>query len=378
MNIFKSKTKIYLLIAIVVIGAGILGYVVMQASKDGVSPPSVLSWNVYIDEENGFNFEYPENWEVVRSDSELLVGDPANEKFEIKILNKSGSLQDFGIKQTRLTYQIDSSRVPDGERNFMGEGVRSLMTKRLKKLGLEEILVSREGNEYLVLTYENTQDDAFLTQTIKKTPSFEFQEVKGQYRDVTDFHTVELDDLFQKTSLTGIYLVSAELDLNPPTVDLTFNETGKEMLQELTKHNVGLPLAVVVDGRIVAAPTIEEPITGDTVRLVGVLNPGEALEVASQLKVMIFSPTISVLSEISCEGAGEESVRRCKGNIWSEDGKQVLDIMPNQYVEIEKRDGNNIHVLSVISDPKDSFEMEVFNHIVSSFRFEDINGGEDN
>ena len=132
MNIFKSKTKIYLLIAIVVIGAGILGYVVMQASKDGVSPPSVLSWNVYIDEENGFNFEYPENWEVVQSDSELLVGDPANEKFEIKILNKSGSLQDFGIKQTRLTYQIDSSRVPDGERNFMGEGVRSLMTKRLK------------------------------------------------------------------------------------------------------------------------------------------------------------------------------------------------------------------------------------------------------
>ena len=93
---------------------------------------------------------------------------------------------------------------------------------------------------------------------------------------------------------------------------------------------------------------------------------------------MIFSPVISVVSEIFCEAAGEENVRGCKGKIWSEDGKLVLDIVPNEYVEIEKRDGNNIHVLSVISDPKDSFEMEVFNHIVSSFRFEDINGGEDN
>ena len=51
---------------------------------------------------------------------------------------------------------------------------------------------------------------------------------------------------------------------NQPVVDFTFNATGARKFGEVTQENVGRPFAIILDGQVISAPNIREPIlTGD-------------------------------------------------------------------------------------------------------------------
>ena len=58
---------------------------------------------------------------------------------------------------------------------------------------------------------------------------------------------------------------------NEAIVGFAFDSQGGQYFGELTTSNVGEPLAIVLDGRVISAPNIEEPITGGS----GVINGGE-------------------------------------------------------------------------------------------------------
>jgi preprotein translocase subunit SecD len=75
--------------------------------------------------------------------------------------------------------------------------------------------------------------------------------------------------------------VAAGADLaGRPTVTVTLTPQWRERLQRETERLVGKPLAVRLDGRIVSAPTVLEPITGGVLQLAG-LSAREAAAVAA-------------------------------------------------------------------------------------------------
>lgn len=89
-----------------------------------------------------------------------------------------------------------------------------------------------------------------------------------------------------KTTLTGKMVRSATPHLQPGAVDFTLyvelhQEAGKKM-REITKANLGKPLAVIVDSEIVSAPTIMTEI-GAHFQVSGQFTEAEAAALASQL-----------------------------------------------------------------------------------------------
>jgi preprotein translocase subunit SecD len=58
---------------------------------------------------------------------------------------------------------------------------------------------------------------------------------------------------------------------------------GRPRLRRETERSVGKPLAVRLDGRIVSAPTVLEPITGGVLQLAG-LSAREAAAVAAAVR----------------------------------------------------------------------------------------------
>ena len=53
-----------------------------------------------------------------------------------------------------------------------------------------------------------------------------------------------------------------EMTLGQWTVSVTFTEAGSQRLFEVTRDNIDRRLAMVVDGEIITAPTIRDPIRG--------------------------------------------------------------------------------------------------------------------
>lgn len=96
--------------------------------------------------------------------------------------------------------------------------------------------------------------------------------------------------VYTETGLTGQYLKSATVDtqgqqygLSEIAVAIHFNDEGAKMFEEITKRNVGKPLAIFIDGELVTAPTVNEPIAGGTAVITGGYTLDEAKDLAKRL-----------------------------------------------------------------------------------------------
>lgn len=72
---------------------------------------------------------------------------------------------------------------------------------------------------------------------------------------------------------------------NEPVVSFRFNAAGTRQFARITAESVGRPMAVVVDGVVLAAPVIREPIVGGS----GQISGGFTVERANDLAVTLRS-----------------------------------------------------------------------------------------
>ncbi|MDB5194436.1 MAG: protein-export rane protein SecD, preprotein translocase subunit SecD, partial [Parcubacteria group bacterium] len=93
-----------------------------------------------------------------------------------------------------------------------------------------------------------------------------------------------LDQLFFPAELTGRYLSHATVEFNTqtqaPLVGLEFTSEGADLFAKITKENIGKPLAVILDGQVLSAPTIQGEITGGKAQITGVPS-------ADQVKTLV-------------------------------------------------------------------------------------------
>ncbi len=69
-----------------------------------------------------------------------------------------------------------------------------------------------------------------------------------------------------------------------PVVSFRFSEAGTRRFADITAANVGRPIAIVMDGRVYAAPIIREPITGGAGQVSGNMTMADAETMASLLR----------------------------------------------------------------------------------------------
>jgi protein-export membrane protein SecD len=97
---------------------------------------------------------------------------------------------------------------------------------------------------------------------------------------------------FKDTGLTGRYLETAALEFaggnsgqlsNEPLVSVRFTDEGAKLFAEITRNNVNKQLGIFLDGEMLSAPNINEPITGGTAIISGGFTAEEAKELAQNL-----------------------------------------------------------------------------------------------
>lgn len=90
-----------------------------------------------------------------------------------------------------------------------------------------------------------------------------------------------------KVIISAADIASAEQGFDPlwgqPTVSLVLNAAGRDRLAAFTKTHVGKTLAITVDGALLTAPVIREPIMGGTLQISGVQSLADAMDLARQL-----------------------------------------------------------------------------------------------
>jgi preprotein translocase subunit SecD len=124
--------------------------------------------------------------------------------------------------------------------------------------------------------------------------------------DDGDFYVVE-----KRVMVSGELLETAQASFdqnNRPSVSFTLNATGAKRFGRVTGANVGRPFAIILDGKVVSAPTIQSQIFGSG-QITGSFTVAETNELALILRAGALPAPLTVMEERSIgPGLGADSV----------------------------------------------------------------------
>lgn len=221
-------------------------------------------------------------------------------------------------------------------------GILSVIRNRVDGLGVGEPVIQQKGARQIIVQLPGIKDPQRAIDLIGKTALLEFvkaewaipniqnlspekQKVftgengkiaiiknKNQIGEVTSEQPVILRDVV----LTGKYLKNAYPGTNEygePIVNIEFDSEGAKIFYEISKKWTGKPLAILLDGKIVSAPNINEPIPGGRAQISGNFSIPEMKDLVIQLKAGALPLPVEIISnKIVGPSLGKDSIEKSK------------------------------------------------------------------
>jgi len=287
-----QKIKIRLLFSLII--------VLFAVSIFSVVPKSfsfkIFKWqvNLVVSDSQGLPF-YPT---VARSNGQLNI--TVKNRYHLGLDLQGG---------THLIYEADLKAVDPSKASDAMNGVRDVIERRVNIFGVTEPLIQIEGANRLVVDLAGVKDITQAIKMIGETPSLEFREEVTRDQFAAAYKQQTKQDLpadypgpfFLPTGLTGKDLVRGEVDFDPntgkPIVNLQFNDNGKKLFADLTTKDVGKRVAILLDGAIITAPTVQEPIMDGRAVISGQFTIDEAKTLATRLNAGALPVPIKLISQ---------------------------------------------------------------------------------
>ncbi len=125
----------------------------------------------------------------------------------------------------------------------------------------------------------------------------------------------------RQTLVSGENLVDAQPGFDQrsgePVVTFRFDATGAKRFARVTQENVGLPFAIILDGKVISAPVIREPILGGSGQISGNFTVQEATDLAVLLRSGALPAKLTVIEERTVGASlGADSIAAGKKATW--------------------------------------------------------------
>lgn len=221
---------------------------------------------------------------------------------------------------TRLVYEADLSGIGDRKPADAIAGVINVIDRRINALGVTEPLIQTtqiSDKRGVVVELPGIRNVEEAINLIGRTAQLEFWE-----QGTLSVQGGELG--FQPTDLTGADLVEARLDIQSggvqttsrrlgqePVVALKFNAEGTKKFSEITRRNLGKPLAIIIDGQTISAPTVQTTIDNGNAIITGIEDIKEAKQLAIALQAGALPVPINLVAQSTIGPTlGQTSIER--------------------------------------------------------------------
>lgn len=170
--------------------------------------------------------------------------------------------------------------------------------RRIDSLGVAEPTIQRQGSRRIVVELPGVTDHQQALEVLGETGM------------------LEIKDPFGRTVLTGEDLKDARLGVDEfgrPAINIEFTPQGTEKFARLTTMYAGTkqPIPHVLDGKVLVAPVVNQPITSGSGQISGNFTREEARNIAIQLQSGALPVPLTVES-MSNVGAmlGQQSIEK--------------------------------------------------------------------
>ncbi len=227
-----------------------------------------------------------------------------------------------------VVLKVDTSQLPPEQRSKDITGIAlEIVRNRIDQFGVREPLIQRQGTEHILVQLPGITDRERALKLIGQTALLEFKLVSENRRlaeqaidssVVPPGYQLAEDEtgtpllLEQDETLTGSILTDAWVEpgeLGLPEVSFRMTKEGAKAFGRLTGSNINRRLAIVLDGKVQSAPTIQSRIT-DAGRITGRFTREEAHDLAIVLRAGALPAPIQVVEERTVgPSLGADSIR---------------------------------------------------------------------
>ena len=209
---------------------------------------------------------------------------------------------------------------------------KEVIDRRINALGTLEPTIIRQGDNRIVVQVPGLDDPAALKALIGKTAKLEFklvdeqadpdQTAKGKAR--VGSQVLPYPDnpsglpyiaVRRLGGISGDKLVKADptfdQQTNEPAVTIQFDSEGGQRFARMTQQNVNKLFAIILDGQVISAPQIREPIFGGVSQISGSFTTESANALSISLRSGALPVDLKIVEERSVgPDLGADSIRR--------------------------------------------------------------------
>ncbi len=247
------------------------------------------------------------------------------------------------VDSTRVTMTPTSAGLDLATEEAM-QSVTEVVRRRIDELGTREPTIIRQGSNRIVVQVPGLQNPEALKALLGKTAKLEFKlvDLNANPADIAQGNAPVGSELLpypgapsaaaglpyigyppkgapviavqRRAIISGDELASAsqgnDQQTNAPVVNIRFNGSGAKKFGRVTQDNVNKPFAMILDGVVLSAPNINEPILGGQAQISGSFTAQSANALAIQLRSGKLPIGLKVIEERTVgPGLGQDSIK---------------------------------------------------------------------
>lgn len=232
------------------------------------------------------------------------------------------------VDSNRFVLTPTTAGIETATKNAM-EVATEVIRKRIDELGTREPTIIQDGVSRIVVQVPGLQDPKALKELLGQTAKLEFRMVndgadpaevaKGNApigsEIVPSLEGRGPEVLNRQVIISGEQLIDAQpgfdQQTNRPVVNIKFDSQGANTFARVTQQNVGKRFAMVLDGKVLSAPSINEPILGGQAQISGNFTTESATALAISLRSGALPVKLTVMEESTVSpDLGADSIRK--------------------------------------------------------------------
>jgi protein-export membrane protein SecD len=192
-----------------------------------------------------------------------------------------------------------------------------IIRRRIDDVGTKEPTILQRGEKRILVELPGLKDPERIKNLLGKTAQLNFRLVADNEEFGVDkliSETGENLNVSKRIIMSGENLIDAQPNYNSqsnePTVSFTLDRIGAQKFGRTTTDNVGKRLAIVLDGKVISAPSINEAILGGS----GIISGNFSFQDATDLSLLLRSGALPTPLDVVEERTvgpdlGEDSIK---------------------------------------------------------------------
>lgn len=203
-----------------------------------------------------------------------------------------------------LLFDIDTSNTTSQNLPTALESLKSKIERRINLFGVSEtsVQINKQQDKYrLQVDLPGIEDINNAIELIGTTAQLNFYGIVDDNLFTTATTSAEFQKSFKDIGLNGSHLKLSSVTINSnnsePEVSLEFNEEGSKIFAAATKEFLNKRIAILLDGQLLTAPTVNTVITEGKAVISGSFDSQSAKNLSVQLNAGALPLSINLVQQ---------------------------------------------------------------------------------